>query len=107
MREHLRPMSRRKRLNYKQAVRSLLHHTEIDTIAISAWLHCQLPGRPTRPAVHISINILTVSSRFLIASVSCQHCASAVALTYLAICCCLFYLLLRSPWVRYTILHLA
>ena len=47
-------------------------------------LHCQLSGRPTRPAVHTSINILTASSRFLIAYVSCQHCTSAVA-----ICCCL------------------
>ena len=46
---------------------SLLHHTVIDTLRISASLHCQLSGRPTRTAVYTSINILTVSSRFLVA----------------------------------------
>ena len=43
----------------------------------------------TRPAVHTSINILTASSPFRVACVSYQYCASAIALPYLAICCCL------------------
>ena len=70
---------------------SLAPHS--DRHPISASLHCQLSGRPTRTAVHTSINILTVSSRFVIAYDSCQHCISAVALTYvsshllLSICC--------------------
>ena len=59
---------------------SLAPHS--DRHPISASLHCQLSGRPTRTAVYTSINILTVSSRFLVACDSCQHCTSAVALTY-------------------------
>ena len=66
---------------------SLAPHS--DRYPISASLHCQLSGRQRRTTVHTSVNALKVSSHFLIAYDSCQHCTSAVALTYPAICCCL------------------
>ena len=65
---------------------SLAPHS--DRHPISASPHCQLSGRQRRTTVHASVNI-KVSSHFLIAYDSCQHCTSAVALTYPAICCCL------------------
>ena len=65
--------------------------TYSDRHPISASLHCQLSGRPTRTAVHTSINILTVSSRFLIAYDSCQHCTSVSSrldlFSHLLLCC--------------------
>ena len=67
---------------------SLAPHS--DRHPISASLHCQLSGQPTRSAVHTSINILKGSSRSLITYDSCQHCtclSSRLDLSRLAFCC--------------------
>ena len=61
----------------------------------------------TRPAIDSSINFLTATSRFRAACVSCQQCASAIALPYLAICCCLFICCYHAVRGYVTPCHLA